>query len=132
MSEASPQSVRKGLEVVGAIVEHALRVIEIAQRTRRAVRRNAAPQDRRAEQRGTVAHQRPQMVDRAQLLVHAAGQAMEYISESHGSDGRGAKRKRGKQIELVQRRLEAGEPLCRAVETIAIGVEQGEALQLWR
>ena len=32
----------------------------------------------------------------------------------------------------MQLRLEAGEPRSRAVETIAIGVEQDEALQLWR
>jgi hypothetical protein len=72
------------------------------------------------------------MVDRFQLLVHAAGQAMEHISETDRGDGRGAKRKRHKQIDLVQLRLEAGEPRSRAVESIAVGVEQDEALQLWR
>src|SRR5262245_48529595 len=64
--------------------------------------------------------------------MHAAGEAMEHVSESDRSDGRRAKRKRRKQIDLVQFRLEAHEPLRRAVETIAIGVEQDEALQLWR
>src|SRR5262245_40302640 len=72
------------------------------------------------------------MVDRAQLLVHAAGQAMEHIGESDRSDGRGAKLKRRKQIDLMQLRLETGELLRPAVETIAIGVEQDKALQLWR
>jgi len=86
LGEALPQSVGQRSEVVLAIIEHALGVIEIEQRPRRPVRRDPAAEDGRAEQHGAFVHQRPQMIYRRKLLAHAAGQAMQHIGEVDGGE----------------------------------------------
>ena len=66
--EAPLETVAERLEIIIEIVEHAFRIVEPQQGSRGAVRLDPTAKDRRPEQHGALAHHRPQMIDRFQLL----------------------------------------------------------------
>ena len=69
------------------------------------------------------------MVDRRKFLAHAAGQTMQHIGKADGREGRHVELDRGEQVRLVERRVETREPAPRTIETMAIDVDQGEAVE---
>ena len=55
-------------KIIIEIVEHAFRIVEPQQGSRGAVQLDPAAEDRCPEQHAPLAHHRPQMIDRFQLL----------------------------------------------------------------
>ena len=77
--EAPLETIAERLDILIEILEHAFLIIEPQQKSRGAVRLDAATEDRRPEQNCALAHDRTQMVDRFQLLGHAAWQTMQHV-----------------------------------------------------
>ena len=57
---------------------------------------------------------------------------MQHIGKADGSEGRHVELDRSEQVRLVERRVEAREPASGAIETMAIDVDQGEAVEAQR
>ena len=86
--EALLQTGPEPLQIVPAIIENALGIVEIEQGPGRRVRGDAAPEYRGAEQHRARGHQRLQVIDRLKLLLHAARQAVQHIGQTHRIGGR--------------------------------------------